>query len=326
MNDIYGLWELGRWTFSGHEYINMIKSFQKCAWLSRARVIQEFILAQSVTFLWGIWAFSTQAIDDLNNAFPRHMLQATQESQWPGPNNFVELRMGRIYFTSYRLRDRWMGLLDVISTTSGLFETTIDRDGLFSHLGLWKPPSFQPSYTAPLPVILIDFTRCIAKDTESLEFLTFNQRREGRARLFIRAVIEPLPSWVPPWLEASFHFPFGLSFGMSGGVGLHWSASRHYRHRYVESGSPHLLCARGRIVDRAAFISRNEVMRMHQGCLEAPSLRLRELAKEVSAYMGMENWSLTQLMRFLAKFCPASVEMDVSSEETVKSLLMGGDG
>lgn len=215
-----------------------------------------------------------------------------------------------------------MGLFQMISNTSGPFETTIDRDGLFSHLGLWKPPSFQPSYTVPLPVILIDFTRCIAKDTESLEFLTFNQVREGRARLFFRTAIEPLPSWVPPWLEASFHFPLGLAFRMLGDVGLHWSASRHYRHRYVESGSSHLLCARGRIVDRAEFISRNEIIPMYRDCLESPSLRLQELAKEVSAYMGMENWSLTKLMRFLAEFCPTSVELDVSSEEAVKSLLM----
>lgn len=162
-NAIYNLWERGHWPFSDHEYVNMIKSFRKCAWLSRAWVIQEFILAQSVTFIWGSRTFSTQAIDDLKTGFPDSMLKATQESQWSDLNNFIALQAGRLQFMKYRREDRWMGLLQVMFETSGSFDTTIDRDGLFSQLGLWKPPSFEPSYTEPLPNILINLPGALLK-------------------------------------------------------------------------------------------------------------------------------------------------------------------
>lgn len=72
-------------------------------------------------------------------------------------------------------------------------------------------------------------------------------------------------------------------------------------------------------MDRAAFISQNEIIPMYQDRHEATYLHLQELGKEVSPYMGMENCSLTKLMRFLAEFCPISVE----TEEGIKSLLMG---
>lgn len=206
-NEVEKLWIKHEAHIPTREHVSAVVSAKNSAWCSRGWIIQEFVLSRAVEFLWGGREISASDMSTLECACSAS-LESTYGSDGSMNLTVLESTKGELAVNQDL---EYSQLLYIISRLSGLFETTLEHDGLFAYLGLWKPPSFLPSYNEPLKNVFIKFAHSLAKDTGSLDFLPI--RKLCRSN---RPGLASLPSWVPIWSEAGISllrdmiFPWNL--------------------------------------------------------------------------------------------------------------------
>lgn len=229
------------WCYSGPQYKDMAGSVVHCSWLSRGWVVQEYILSKKVSFLCGEQSLPQTTITQIFQVYQDLV------GQWRNTyaRNYMGLNMSRDHIIQQNKPIDFSAWLRIMANVSGRFETTLESDGLFAYLGLWKPKEFQPSYTAPLNEQFTDLARCIARETASLDFLA----TVGFHNL------DQLPTWVPVWTDLVKFYPWSIVTVSS----RRWNAANNRQHNHIAVGQPQLLRVQGRIVDRVIFLSDDRI-------------------------------------------------------------------
>lgn len=235
--------------FNSSEYYDVAASFTQCHWMLRGWIVQEYLLSKSPILLWGNYAFLAGHLDDLYQIFLSENL-TRKNNRYP---NFGLLVRRKDFFDNLQKSVHFLDWLRIVNGISGIFETTIERDGLFAFLGLWKPTNFQPSYIAPLEEVYTDFARCVAKETGSLDFLSINQDRGADNELSVWGTsVGLLPRWVPIWSELGLREPDSLAQDLYDRP-KPFNAANYRLHEYVGTQTPGHLKVMGKIIDRINF-------------------------------------------------------------------------
>lgn len=292
------------WHFTAPEYIDVAMRIGSCSWITRGWVVQEYVLSKSPLFLLGNYGICPKELTDTLEIIP---CEAPTRFYL---NIYVILMAMKFRIDKSGGQIRFLDWFFFMCTFPRYLKTTIERDGLFAYLGLWKPPSFHPSYLKPLEDVYRDFALCISRDIGSLDFLsTNNTYSSANSRSFQESSCAQLPTWVPDWSKLALRRPHSIVGDRSPGTKMPWSASNSRTHTFVKVQIPNHLNVRGKVIDRINFI-----------CLERPSdwnaestLAYLEIsACKLSRFHHIANWTV----RALVAMVQALVGIEEAPEET----------
>lgn len=180
------------WHFTAPEYIDVAMLIGSCSWITRGWVVQEYVLSKSPLFLLGNYGICPKELTDTLEVIP---CEAPTRFYL---NIYVILMALKFRIDNSGGQIKFLDWFFFMCTFPRYLKTTIERDGLFAFLGLWKPPSFHPSYLKPPEDVYRDFALCIAGDTGSLDFLSTNHTYSStNSRSFQESSCAQLPTWVP---------------------------------------------------------------------------------------------------------------------------------
>ncbi|KAM0417136.1 hypothetical protein ACHAPT_012843 [Fusarium lateritium] len=229
--------------------------FADSPWWTRIWTVQESILPQRATFIYGPVSIELPFMLQAFSALSRHMLAdccsttGARMSQWLQPHlrklglsmrNIDELRTGREQGPEVSL---WTAL----SATRSRYATD-NRDRVFGVLGLvnsWMREPIVPNYRTTTEDIYTRATLDAALGTNSLEPLHFPLQKD---------LYPGVPSWVVDWTAGS---------NVSLGLNIYQWTQDHYLQFYVSHKEPSHVVARdnnrvlevkGRRCDRVALV------------------------------------------------------------------------
>ena len=250
-----------------------LTSFLSRPWFRRVWVIQEAVLAHSLTVVCGDWKMIGELVFQVVTMAIMHAFPLGQSTSVAAAHGISQINFMKDVTICLMSRDKSkrigsdrsaeLSILELIQNSKHE-NATNPRDNIFALLGLSKErtaPDLRPDYVESVPSTYRRFAKYLVKN--------------GQGPLLLEQAYNPgsilrLPSWVPDWRNR--HLPFS-NLSLSNDIGLgrggaYVNAGGRSASMQVEPGTMHLF-ARGYLVDQIDIVGYVRIAR--KGAYEGQS-------------------------------------------------------
>lgn len=203
-------------------------------------MLQEIVLAQEATFIWGQaeldWRIIGDAIDTIRGHLPQlnHKLENRAYQ-----NAYIMNHLGKLQLSKLKSAHPFLHLLDL----SRSFDVTFAKDKVYGLLGFPTKDTEErghtsfvpPDYECSLAEIYTYVARTIIQEKRNLDVLSFTSHTNPK---FTERLA--MPSWVPDWSSKDVVYPF-MGFGQQN----QHTAGKSKELEVLKSENTGVLCLKG---------------------------------------------------------------------------------
>lgn len=209
------------------------------SWFRRGWVIQEAVMAKSITFVSGNCAFSAADLSSAQRQTYNGIEYGVDSMTFKGYCAFSSIMVLRGRST-HEIDESFDQLLVSFAEN----KTSDLRDQVYAFLGLARDPRIliNPDYGAPVSIVYSDTARAIIEGTNSLEIFQWLPR--------LKADSLGLPSWVPNWSDPNKNWiPLISPFYGEESKRMNAANGRLHKMKYSPGIDTTILKISGRVVD-----------------------------------------------------------------------------